>query len=81
MITHDRQQVSHRRPAFMRTSQIVYGPLRRFWPLQEAMDCQGLVQRASTASYGPVSRPFGAIHPLVRPDGCHARTMPEPQSP
>lgn len=81
MITHGRQQVSHRRTAFIRTSQIVYGPLRQFWPLHETIDRPGLVQRSSTASYGPVSRPFGAIHPLVRPCGYHPRTTPGPQSP
>lgn len=80
MIAHDRQQV-FRRPASMRTSQMLCGQMRWFWPLHETIDRRGLVQRSSTASYGPVSRLFGAIHPLVRPCGCHPRTTPEPQSP
>lgn len=85
MIAHDRQQVSHRRPASMRTSQIVCGTrprLRRFRSLRETTAQQtGPVQWSITASHGPVSRLFGAIHPPVRPRGYHARPTPEPQSP
>jgi hypothetical protein len=85
MSAHDRQQVSHRRPASMRTSQIAYGPrprLRQFRSLRETTAQQtGPVQRSITASRGPVSRLFGAVHPPVRPRSCHAKPTPEPQSP